>query len=190
MAELDPNVTPETETVETNNEPNEEINSELAALKADLAKQKIALDKANKEAADYKRQLRAKQSAEEVAAEEKRILDEERDKQLAEYKKLVSVEKNAKKLMSFVGDEPLSTELAGHLYGAEDEDAVIDLVNKAWTAREKKLRIEYGKIPAPGVGSTEGSSMTLDQLNAMTYKDRNEFAMKYPQDYARLMGRA
>ena len=44
-------------------------NAELTKLKADLAKQKAALDKATKEAADYKRALRQHQSAEEAKAE-------------------------------------------------------------------------------------------------------------------------
>ena len=63
-------------------------NAELTKLKADLAKQKAALDKATKEAADYKRALRQHQSAEEAKAEEEAekwaAIQRERDELLKE----------------------------------------------------------------------------------------------------------
>ena len=142
---------------ETNQENNQEQNSneekktdesaEIAKLKADLAKQKAALDKATKEAGDYKKALRAKQSEEEVAAEEKRAQDEARDKELAELRKKFAVAETSKKVMGFVGDEAISNSVAEYLYGAEDVDAAIAAFQKAWTAKEKALRQEFGKIP-------------------------------------------
>lgn len=168
----------------------EETNTELASLRAEMARQKLALDKATKEAADYKKQLRAKQSAEEVAAEEQRIQSEARDQELNELRRRFAVSENTKKIMTFVGNDTQAGDIAKFLYGAEDVDAAIDLLNKAWQAKEKALRIEYGKIPAPSVGSSEGSTVTKAQLDAMGYKERNEFATRYPNDYARLMGRA
>ena len=170
--------------------PEEENNNELASLRAEMARQKLALDKATKEAADYKKQLRAKQSAEEVAAEEQRIQAEARDQELNELRRRFAVSENTKKIMTFVGNDTQAGDIAKYLYGAEDVDAAIDLLSKAWQTKEKALRIEYGKIPAPGVGSSEGSSVTKAQLDAMGYRERNEFATKYPNDYARLMGRA
>lgn len=165
MAELETTITEttenaEVETVETENTEN----AELAKLRAELSKQKAALDKATKEAGDYKKQLRAKQSAEEVAAEEKRIADEERDRKLAEYEKRFTVAETSKKVMGFVGDEATANTIAEYLYGAEDADGAIDAIAKAWTAREKALRLEYGKIPAPGVGGSEGASMTKSDI--------------------------
>ena len=81
MAELDTNVTAEVETEAENKEQetaSETVteNAELAKLRAEMAKQKAALDKATKEAGDYKKQLRAKQSAEEIAAEEAKVQQE------------------------------------------------------------------------------------------------------------------
>lgn len=177
--------TPAAADVEETNE-----SAELAKLRAEMARQKIALDKATKESADYKRQLRAKQSAEEVAAEEKRIADEARDAELAELRKRFAVAEASKKILAFVGDEQQSNSIAEALYGAADSDAAIDALNKAWAAKEKKLRQEYGKIPAPGIGSSDGPTVTLAQLNAMTYTERNDFAVKYPDEYNRLMGRS
>ena len=195
MAELDTNTNPET-TPEDNPEtkPAEgnklDENAEIAKLKADLAKQKAALDKATKEAGDYRKQLRAKQSEEEIAAEEKRAQDEARDKELAELRKKFAVAETSKKVMSFVGDEATANTVAEYLYGAEDVDAAIAAFNKAWTAKEKALRAEYGKIPPPGVGSGDGVTVTKEQLDAMTYLQRVKFASEHPTDYERLMGRA
>ncbi len=190
MADIDTNVNetvdnPETvETVETN-----DANPEIAKLRAEMAKQKAALDKATKEAAESKRALRAKQSAEEIAAEEKRIADEARDNELNELRKRFAVVESSKKIMSFVGDETVANTVAEYLYGAEDVDGAIDAFNKAWIAKEKKLRMEFGRLPAPGVGGSDGPTITKEQLNTMTYTERIKFATEHPDDYEKLMGR-
>jgi hypothetical protein len=189
MADIDTNVT-DIITDTPKDEVSEAVDStELAKLKAELAKQKAALDKATKEAGDAKKALRAKQSAEEIAAEEKRIADEERDKELNELRKRFAVAESSKKIMTFVGDESVSSSVAEALYGAEDVDAAIDAFNKAWMAKEKKLRIEFGRLPAPGAGSSEGNTTTKDQLDNMTYTERIKFANEHPDEYERLMGR-
>ena len=193
MAELEANTTETVENapaVETGTESTEPQESqELAKLRAEMARQKAALDKATKEAGDYKKQLRARQSAEEVAAEEKRAQDEARDAELADLRKRFAVAEISKKVLGFVGDEKVSNSVAEYLYGAEDADAAVAELNKAWTAREKALRLEYGKIPAPGVGAGDGPTITKEQLDAMNYMDRLEFANKHPDEYARLVGR-
>ena len=175
--------------VEETEETAPQENAEIARLRAELEKQKAAFDKAAKEAGDYKKQLRAKQSAEEIAAEEKRAQDEARDKELAELRKRFAVAETSKRVMSFVGDEEVSNTIAEFLYGAEDVDGAIDAFNKAWIAREKKLRLEYGKIPAPGVGSSDGVTITREQLDSMRFPDRVKFANEHPDEYEKLMGR-
>ena len=165
MADIDTNVN---ETVETNDVvetvETTDTSTELAKLRAEIAKQKAALDKATKEAGDAKKALRAKQSAEEIAAEEKRIADEARDNELQELRKRFAVAESSKKIMSFVGDESVSNTVADFLYGAADVDGVIDALNKAWIAKEKKLRAEFGRLPAPGVGSTMEIPQRLNSL--------------------------
>lgn len=183
-----------TDTVATANsiaptDPAPDVSAELAKLRAELAKANSKNDQLAKENAEQKKAIRAKQSAEEIAAEEKRIADEARDKELADLRKRFAVAETSKKVMSFVSDESASTQIAEYLYGAEDADAAIDAFNKAWIAREKALRLEYGKIPAPGVGASNGPTVTRQQLDEMTYIERAEYAAKYPDDYARIMGR-
>ena len=143
----------ETETQETNEE-----NSELAKLKAEIAREKIAIDKATKEAGEYRKQLRAKQSAEEIAAEEKRIADEARNQELADLKKKFAVAEIGKKVMGLGADDATSTRIAELMYGAEDVDAAIVEIGKIWAAKEKALRIEFGKIPLPGAGGADDAT--------------------------------
>ena len=185
MAELE-----NTEVIEEEvDTPEKDGNDELTKLKAELAKQKAALDKATKEAAESKRALRAKQSAEEVAAEEAKALQESMQEELKQLRKEKAVGLITAKVMGFIGDNDASTEIAEFLYGAEDADAALSAIQKAWTAKEKALRLEYGKIPAPGVGSGDGVTITKEQLDSMKYIERVKFANEHPDEYNKLMGR-
>lgn len=130
-------------------------NEEVAKLRAELAKQKEAINKATREAADYKRALRAKQSAEEIAAEEKKAEDEATRKEIDELRREVARARTIKTVMGKLGtDEEVSGKIAEYLFGAEDADAALTELQRAWAAREKAIRLEFGKIPAPGAGGT------------------------------------
>lgn len=132
-------------------------NEELSKMKAELAKMKAALDNATKEAGDYRKQLRAKQSAEEIAAEEKKAAEEATRQEIEQLRREVAKTNTIKSVMGKLGtDEEVSSKIAECLYGAEDVDAVLTEIQRVWTAREKALRLEFGKIPAPGVGGTDG----------------------------------
>lgn len=138
-----------------NDEPRE--SEELAKLKSELSKVKAAMDKAAKEASDAKKALRAKQTAEEIAAEEKKEADEKAAREIDELRREVARTKAVKSVMSKLGtDEETSGKVAEYLYGAEDVDAALTEIQRAWTAREKALRIEFGKIPPPGAGGASG----------------------------------
>ena len=191
MAELDTtvDVTTEPEQAEAGEQGKEIDNPELAKLKAELAKQKAALDKATKEAAESKRALRAKQSAEEVAAEEAKALQQSMQEELEQLRKEKAVGIITTKVMTFVADETASAQIAEDLYGASDAEAALAAIQKAWIAKEKALRLEFGKIPAPGVGGADGPTITREQLDAMKFPDRVKFANEHPDEYNKLMGR-
>ena len=132
-------------------------NEELAKLKLELAKQKEAINKATKEAADYKRQLRAKQTAEEIAAEEKKAQDEAQAKEIEELRREVARAKTVKNVMAKLGtDEEVSGKISEYLYGADDIENALTEIQRAWVAKEKALRLEYGKVPPPGAGGANG----------------------------------
>lgn len=141
---------------ESENKP-DAANEEVAKLRAELAKQKEAINKATREAADYKRALRAKQSAEEIAAEEKKAEDEATRKEIDELRREVARARTIKTVMGKLGtDEEVSGKIAEYLFGAEDADAALTELQRAWAAREKAIRLEFGKIPAPGAGGANG----------------------------------
>ena len=132
-------------------------NEEHAKLKLELAKQKEAINKATKEAADYKRQLRAKQTAEEIAAEEKKAQDEAQAKEIEELRREVARAKTVKNVMAKLGtDEEVSGKISEYLYGADDNENALTEIQRAWVAKEKALRLEYGKVPPPGAGGANG----------------------------------
>ena len=156
---------------------------------AEIARLKAALDKATKEAAENKRALREKLSAEEAAAAEAKERQEATERELEELRRKVSLGEVSKRVIAFVGDESTANTIAEALYGSANADAAVAAFEKAWTAKEKALRLEYGKIPKPGVGSGDGPTVTKEQLNAMTLPERTEFAAKHPDEYNKLMGR-
>lgn len=159
--------------------------AEIARLKAELAKAKAATDKATKEAGDYRKQLKSKMTADEAAAEEKRAQETE----LNDLRKRFAVAETTKKVMALGGDEAVSTKIAEYLYGAEDTESALAEIQKLWTAREKALRLEFQKIPAPSAGNADGPTITAEQFHAMGYLERVEFAQNHPEEYNKLMGR-
>ena len=192
MAEIDTttnvNTEPEQTDVTTEPEQTAEPSVDVNKLRAELARMKAAMDKAAKEAGDAKKALRAKQTAEEAAAEAEKEQREAMEKELAELRKERNVAQTSKKVMAFIGDEEIATSIATNLYGAEDVEAALDAISKAWTAREKKLRIEYGKVPPPGTGASTGTGVTLEQFQGMTLADKSKFFTEHPDEYTRLMG--
>ena len=191
MAELDINVgteAPEEPEVKST-EPESTGNDELARLKADMAKLKAANDKLAKENSEKTKQLRAKQSEEEVAAEEAKALQESMQEELKQLRKEKAVAGITAKVLPLIGDGEAAGQVAEYLYGAEDVDAAVAVFQKAWAAKEKALRLEYGKIPLPGAGGSDGPTITMEQLDKMTYMERLKFKTEHPEEYERVMGR-
>lgn len=129
------------------------LEAQIEQLKADMAKQKAALDAATREAAGYKRDLRAKQTQEEIDAANKKEAEEKAAKELEELRREVARAKSTKSVMSKLSvDEDAAGKIAECLSGCEDVDNALLLIQKAWEAKEKALRMEFGKIPGPGAG--------------------------------------
>lgn len=166
----------------------EDTAAELKKLQDELARQKAATDRAAKEAADYKKQLRASKSAEEQRAEEEKERQAAIEEELKTLRKQSAVATISKRVLTFVGDEAVSNTVADAMYGAEDVDAAIDAISKAWNDREKKLRLEYSKLPAPGGGEND-PQVPKEDFNKMGYKERMEFRKKYPETYQKLTNR-
>ena len=190
MAETD--VTVETtmtdtaeETTPVEQETVKDESPEIAKLKAETAKLNNKNNALAKENSEQKKRLRASQSAEEQRAEEEKERNEAIENELKTLRKQAALSGISKKVMTFIGDETVSNTISEALYGAEDVDAVLDEIKKAWTAREKKLRMEYGKIPAPDAGDGAPQTSAAD-LSKMSYRERLDFKQKYPDTYKKL----
>ena len=122
---------------------------------ADMAKMKAALDEATSEAGKYRKELRAKQTQEEIDAANKKEEQDKRDREFAELQKKVARAEGTKNVMSRLNvDEDTAGKIAECMVGCEDANNALLLIQKAWDAREKALRLECGKIPGPGAGGS------------------------------------
>lgn len=137
-----------------------DLASQLEQLKAELARQKAAVDKATHEASDYKKamneakkQLTAKMTQAEIDEANKKEAEEKQAARLAELEKEVARTKTSKSVMAKLGvNEEEAGKIAEYMIGCEDIDNALLLIQKTWEAKEKALRLEFGKIPGPGAG--------------------------------------
>ena len=144
------------------NKGQDDMQAEIARLNAEIARQKAALDKATHEASENKKamnkaqaDLKAKMTAEEIAAAEKKEADEKLAQELETLRREAAKAKTVKSVMGKLGtDEDTSSELADFLYGAADLENALLAIQKAWTARENALKKEYGKLTPPGTGGS------------------------------------
>lgn len=133
----------------------DELKAQLEKLQQEMAKQKEALDKATKEAGDYRKQLKAKMTQEEIDAANKKEAEEKAAKELEDLRKKVAKAENTKSVMGKLSvDEDTAGKIAESLIGCENIENALLLIQQAWTAKEKALRIEFGKIPGPGQGGS------------------------------------
>lgn len=174
--------TTKTEQPKTETTPSvDELMAQLAAERAEKEKYKTANDKLSKEAADTKRQLRAKQTAEEqeaeAQAEAQRLAEEEREnlrkennrfKAMAAYKNMD--EKTVDKLLEAVSDADHATLAA--IIEAEVQKAV------------KEAKAEWMKTRPP-VNAGQYSSMTKEQIMAIPDRDERRKAMAQNMDLFR-----
>ena len=161
----------------------EELMAQLAAERAEKEKYKNASDKASSEAANYKKQLRSKQTAEEQEAEAKAEADrlqaekfESMSKELnhikavAAYQKSISDEKDIEALIEAVAEG--------------DHSAVTAVIENEIQRRIKAEKTEWMKSsPAVNAGSGDDSAATKEQFNKMNYQQRVEFKNSYPELY-------
>lgn len=142
----------------TDNNSAEALNAEIARLKAAMAKQKDALDKATHEASESKKALKAKMTAEEIAAKEKEEAETAQAQRIVELEKQVARAGAVKTVMGKLGlDEESAGSLADCLYGAADIENALLEIQKAWQLKEAALRKEFGKITGPGAGADSNS---------------------------------
>lgn len=183
------NVTETTETTvveETTTEATptvEELSAQIAQLTADRDKYKSANDKLSKESADYKRQLRAKQTAEEQQAEEKAEADRLQKEELENLKKELNHNK-AVNAYKNVRDEKMVETLI-EAVSDDDHNAIADIMEKYANARVKEAQAEWMKSrPRVNMGGEGG--ITKEQFEAMSLTEKSKLYRENKAEYDRL----
>lgn len=168
----------------------EDLMAEMAQLKADLARNKNALDKALKEKGEITKRLREKQTAEEAAAEIKAAEEAERAEREAEKDKIIA-QFEARAMFAEMGlqGEDLETAIQAKVDG--DEKTVYSVIVKYFekkfdTALKTKESEWLGNRPQVNVGVGENTTLTQEQFDKMTYWDKVELRKKDIETYKKL----
>lgn len=159
-----------TNTKGADNKPSvEELMEQLKQANADRERYKLANDKLSKEAAERKRQLRAKQTEEEQEAEAKAEAERATQEELESLRKELNHNKavNAYKAVS---DEKMVETLIEAVSDA-DHNAIANIMEKYANAKVKEAQAEWLKS-RPQANAGQYSSMTKEQI--MAIPDRSE----------------
>lgn len=145
----------------------ESLMAEIAKMRADAEKNKIALDKAMKERGDAVKALREKQSAEEIENEAKK----EQEEAHAEYVKDLEKFKNQTLAKERYLLQGMTVEMADKAAQAEiegDMDTLATIQKQHTDAKLKAAKEEWQKsIPEISHGGGNSPTMTKDEIFAI-----------------------
>lgn len=123
---------------------------------AEVNRLKTALSKANSEAADYKKQLRSKQSDDEAAAAAQKEEWDKIVKENGELKRSIALSESKGKLLAMGYDEKLADETAAAMVDG-DMEKVMANQSKYLEAQKKIIQADHmRKTPRPAAGAAEG----------------------------------
>ena len=183
----DPEPTPEpgpTPTPEPNPEPQLSLEEQLNQIRLENIKLKKATDSATSEAANYKKQLKAKLSADEIALQEKAEKEAEREEQFNALVKENAVNKLEKSFLT-LGYQPDKAKEAAEAQYDGDVDALFKIQSEHQANLVKQKEAEWIKSrPNPqGGNGDDGCPITKEQFSKFGYTKRVEFKAKYPETY-------
>ena len=120
---------------------------------------KKAMDKATSDTAKYKKQLREKQSAEEIALQEKAEKEAEREEAYQKLLKENTVTKYEKNFLALGYSEELATKAANAQYDGDTEE-LFKIQQDFQTNLLKQKEAEWAKSrPNPQAGNGEGDDI-------------------------------
>ena len=155
----------------------EELMVQIAQKDAEYEKLKLANDKASREAANYKKQLQSKMTAEEQAAEAKKAAEEEKDARLQELETKLRTMDYSKRFMGLGMDEKVAEEISGIIGEIPDTDKFFTTLGKFIDGLKTKAAedtIEKIKKENPGINAGTGSA----DKNAQAIEMARELAKK------------
>lgn len=128
---------------------------------AEVNRLKAALSKANSEAADYKKQLRTKQTDDEAAAAAQKEEHDRLVQENADLKRFMSLSERKAKLLAMGYDESLADETATAMVDG-DMDKVMANQSKYLEVQKKNIQADaMRKTPRPAAGD-DGSGGSMD----------------------------
>ena len=188
MADVNTEVTTENQQPNTDGQQNdtptvEELMTQLASERAEKESYKNKADKASSEAAQYKKQLRSKQTAEEQEAEAKaeaeRLQAEKFEsmskelnhiKAVAAYQKGISDDNDIESLIEAVADG--------------DHSSILAVFENEYQRRIKAEKTEWMKSrPQVNAGAGDNNAPSKEQFAKMSYQQRVAFKNQYPEIY-------
>ena len=171
----------------------EDINKALEGIEmptdnsAEIDKLKAALSKSNSEAADYRKQLREKMSAEELKAKEDaekmEALIKERDALLREK----TIAGHKANYLALGYDEKLAAETAEAMANGEIEKVFANQ-KKHNEALEKKIRADVLKGTPKPEGGNGSEEITKEKFSKMSIAEQYKYSVDHPEEYKKLYG--
>lgn len=165
----------------------DDLMAELAQLKADMARNKNALDKALREKGEITKKLREKQTAEEAEAEAKAEAEAERAEREAEKDRIIA-QYEARAMFAEMGlqGKDLETAIDAKIDG--DEKTVYSVIikyfeNKYESALKTKESEWLGNRPQVNVGVGESTTLTQEQFDNLSYQEKVELYNKDIETY-------
>ena len=154
---------------------------------AEIDRLKNALSKSNSEAADYRKQLREKMSAEEIKAKEDAELIEELKKERDTLLREKTVAGHKAKFLGLGYDETLANETAEALTSGEI-NKVFTNMKKHIESVEKRIRADVLKETPTPEGGNGSDTMTKEKFSKMGIAEQYKYSIDHPEEYKKLYG--
>ena len=155
---------------------------------ADLEKYKDAVTKANHDAAEYKKQLKALQEQQKTGNSKADDTIAELQKQVAELTRQNTIASYTAQFTALGYDAELAQATA---IATADGDVATVFANQRTflEAHDKQTKADILKqTPKPGQGGTgkQAPAMTLDKFRKLSMQERMAFANEFPDEYQKL----
>ena len=171
----------------------EDVEKALASIdlpndgSAEIEKLKAALSKSNSEAADYKKQLREKMSADEIKAKEEADKMEELQSKYDALLKESTISKYKARFLALGYDDALATETAEAMANG-DTEKVFTAQQKHLDAVDKKIREEVLKDTPRPTGGSGSETITKETFSKMSLAEQYKYSKEHPEEYKTLYG--
>ena len=155
-----------------------------------LGKYKDATDKATKEAAEYKKQLKALQDQQKTGSSKADATIAQLQEQVAELTRQNTISSYTAQFVA-LGYEAELAQATAIATADGDVATVFENQRKFLEAHDKQTKADILKqTPGPAKGGTgkQAPAMTLEKFRKLSQAERMKFAAEFPEEYAKLYG--